>query len=160
MKEIPLTQGKVAIVDDEDYNWLSQWRWCAHKGRRDFYAVRNSYCSSGKRIILPMHRQILGLGFGDSREGDHKNHNTLDNRRKNIRIAQRFENARNTIPQKQCTSIFKGVHWNKNAGKWQSQISVANRLIHLGYYVFEELAALAYDLAAMKYHKEFASFNF
>ena len=69
MKQIQLTQGKVALVDDLDYDWLSQWKWYAHKEYGEcFYAVRHSYQREGKRRLIPMHRQILGLEYGDSRQ--------------------------------------------------------------------------------------------
>jgi hypothetical protein len=69
MKTIPLTQGKVALVDDEDYPELSKFRWCAVRHRNTWYAVRGE-SADGRRLTVRMHRQILGLGHGDKRQVD------------------------------------------------------------------------------------------
>jgi hypothetical protein len=99
---ILLTQGKFAIVDDADYEWLNQWKWCArwHMQTKSFYAVRNIPKQS---LNMRMHRQILELGNGnhDKRQGDHINHDTLDNRRNNLRIVTsrgNNSNRRNQSP--------------------------------------------------------------
>ena len=87
MKQIKLTQNKVALVDDADHDWLSQWKWYAVKDYSgDFYATRNSSWKAGKQHTIRMHRQILGLERGDKRISDHINHSTLDNCRSNLRI--------------------------------------------------------------------------
>lgn len=158
MKQILLTQGKFALVDDEDYERLNQHKWCAYKSRGLWYAMSNIKIE-GKYRHIKMHRFILDIQLGDKREVDHINHNTLDNRRSNIRICSHSENLKNRVKGR-GTSSFLGVHKEKNKKKWRSLINVEGRDLHLGYFIFEELAALAYDFAAMKYHREFASFNF
>lgn len=92
MKEIQLTQGQVALVDDSDYEELGKYKWYAQKRykTKNFDAVRN-----GRFHVISMQRQILGLELGDKRQGDHINRNPLDNRRSNLRIATASENMRN-----------------------------------------------------------------
>lgn len=89
MKEILLTQNQVALVDDADFEWLSQWKWYAiwSPGIKGFYAVRRGRLPDGRRSLIRMHRQILGLDMADKRQGDHVNHDTLDNRRENLVVS-------------------------------------------------------------------------
>jgi hypothetical protein len=101
-KIIPLTRGKFTIVSAADYEWLMQWKWTAfYPGGGNFYAVR----TEGKdRQMIYMHRFILGLHHGDPRTGDHVNSlDTLDNRRKNLRLANKTEQAYNRRVQKNNT---------------------------------------------------------
>lgn len=160
-KIIPLTQGKVAIVDDADYEWLNQWKWCTVKresGR--CYAARMVRVGLKRKTLL-MHRLILGLDFGDEREGDHINVvGTLDNRRSNLRIATKSQNMCNRGKTKENTSGFKGVSWDMNAKKWHAQIKVNGERISLGLFVNPVSAARAYDIAALELHGEFARTNF
>ncbi len=157
-RQIPLTQGKHAIVDEEDYEFLSQWKWCYHFG----YAVRTQYFQGDKkdkriRKFIKMHRFILNTPNG--MDTDHINMNKLDNRRKNLRVATRSQNQANKKSQINSSSQYKGVGWHKRKKKWTAQISVNNRLIHLGGFSTEEKAALAYNEAAKKYYGEFGRFN-
>ena len=153
MKEIPLTQGQFAIVDDADYDWLNQYKWCACKCRGNFYAIRQS-------THIYMHRQILGLERGDKRQGDHQNHNTLDNRRDNLRVCTHRENLRNQKLQKKKTSKYKGVCWSESRKKWYAYITVNKKMKNLGRFHSEIFAAGIYDRAAKKYFGEFAHLNF
>ena len=159
MKKIPLTLGKIAIVDDADYEWLSQWKWLAVKGRYTFYAVRRFRSPNGKLKTEQMHRKILGLMFGDKRQGDHKNHNGLDNRRNNLRICTHAQNQQNRNPNKACTSIYKGVNWDERNKRWRARIRIKGRLTHLGLFYSETEAAKTYDLFAKDIHGEFANTN-
>lgn len=154
---ISLTQGQFAIVDATDFEWLSRWKWNAYWDctTRSFYAQRNIRDASGKRGTISLHRQILGLEKGDSRQGDHINHNTLDNRRGNLRIASSRENQRNRGKRRDNSSGFKGVVRHRN-GKWMSRIRIAERRIYLGVFDTPELAHAAYAAAAAQYHGEFA----
>ena len=160
MKEIQLTGDHVTFVDDEDYVWLSQWKWYAGQKRNRREAVRNEKDTDGHRYIVYMSREILGLKKGDTRRCDHKNHNPLDNRRANLRDCTHSENNRNTSSREYTSSKFLGVSWDKVNKKWRASISINGKPRNLGRFVFEELAALAHDFAAMTYYREFAHFNF
>lgn len=155
MKEIPLTQGKVAIVDDEDYEALTKWKWCYHKNPRNNsgYAVGNSRNQDGKRITIRMHRVILDTPPGY--ETDHVNGNGLDNRKDNLRVATHSQNKWNTDKPADNTSGYKGVSWDKRKEKWQAQVRFNNKYIHLGRFKKKLEAAIAYNKAAIKYHGEF-----
>lgn len=155
-KRISLTQGKVAIVDDADYEWLNQWKWRVLKGYDTWYAVRNIY-KDGKRTTAKMHREILKPPIGV--EIDHRDRDGLNNQRYNMRVATHAENAHNRRKQEE-TSQFKGVTWYRWKTKWLGQIQVKNQRIHLGYFLSQTEAALAYDRAARTYFGEFANTNF
>jgi hypothetical protein len=106
-----------------------------------------------------MQRQILGLAYGDLREADHENHNTLDNRRSNLRLADVFEQAYNRRLRGDNTSGFKGVCYRKDkksTNKWRARINVRGKRVLLGYFATAEEAHGAYSKAALEYHKEFA----
>jgi hypothetical protein len=161
---IALSKNKVAIVDAIDYSWLMQWAWHAHsrsrKGCRQFYAMRKETNFSGrgpKQTNIWMHRLILDCKDGEF--ADHKNGDSLDNRRKNLRKCSTGQNARNAGPCSTNTSGFKGVHrtWN---GKWAAVIRKSPDRIRIGTFPTPEQAARAYDAAAKRLHGEFAYLNF
>jgi hypothetical protein len=150
-KSIPLSRGLFALVDDEDYDFLMQWKWYAYPKSRTFYAGR----------ILDsalMHRVITSAESG--KVVDHRNNNGLDNQRQNLRVCTQAENARNTRPHKNNSSGYKGVTWHKGMGKWQAFITVGKQHIVLGYFVKPEDAALARDEAVKKHQGEFGYLNF
>lgn len=161
-KRIPLTQGKFAIVDDEDFEYLNQFNWCANKIGNTYYAVRVLYLGGGrknqKRKKIFMHRQILNAQDGE--EVDHRNHCTLDNRKQNIRFCTHSQNNQNRNPYKNTSSKFKGVSWNKRDKKWEVQIMLNGKTIHLGLFFDEIEAANAYDDKARELFSEFAKTNF
>ena len=158
MKVIPLSQGKHAIVDAEDYVWLMQWKWTAHflPETGGFYAVR-SIAKEKRRGLLHMHRVILVPNSGE--EVDHRNHDTLDNRRSNLRICTSSQNKQNQRKQKGCTSKFKGV-WRLKSGLFRATCGARGTRRHLGYFREEIAAAKAYDAAAKERFGEFANLNF
>lgn len=155
-KEMPLTQGKIALVDVEDYDYLCQFKWHKHKPRNIYYAARNTR-KNGKKALSLMHREILKTPKGF--HTDHINGDGLDNRRNNLRICTGAQNLMNRGKTKANKSGFKGVCWNKANKKWHAQIEVDGKNKHLGFFDVKEQAALAYNEAALKYYDEFAKLN-
>jgi len=161
MKELKLQNSCLtALVDDEDYDRLSQWKWYLKKGRNTNYAARIEI-SNNTRISINMHRVILKLT--DSKIfGDHRDRDGLNNQRSNLRIATCSQNCANTISKKNSSSIYLGVSYSNTKrmkAKWVSTIGINYKQIHLGSYKTEVEAAKAYDEAAKKYHGEFARLN-
>jgi hypothetical protein len=158
MKEIQLTQGKVALVDDEDYEYLNQWKWYANKLGNKFYAVRNLRINKKYVGSILMHRLVANNN--SKMHTDHCNGDSLDNRKENLRICNASENLMNQKKHLNNKSGYKGVgKYNNNKSKFRSQISCNGKFIHLGYYKTKEDAAKAYNAAAIKYHGEFANLN-
>lgn len=149
MKEIQLTQGKVTIVDDEDYEILNQYKWYANFNSGNYYAMNNKLGS--------MHRFIAKTPKG--LVTDHINHNTLDNRRDNLRVCTLQENNKNRNKRNNTSSKYMGVTWFKVVNKWKSQIKVDKNVIYLGSFSDEKEAAIAYNKAAIQYFGEFANLN-
>jgi len=161
MKTIPLTQGKFALVDDADYEWINQLCWHALQpgSRRTFYATRTVRMGKGKRKREWMHRLILGLQPNDKRQCDHIDGNGLNNVRSNLRPCTNQQNHQSQRKWKAGTSKYKGVWWRSDVHKWQSYIRVNLKLIYLGYFDSEADAATAYNEAALKHFGEFALLN-
>ena len=158
-RRIPLTQGKFAIVDPEDYERLAKHKWQASRFPRSYYATRCVSFGNGRQKNIQMHRQIIKIEGGFC--CDHINHNGLDNRKVNLRQASRAQNCWNKRKQRgNHSSGFKGVSWFKRENKWQARIQVNGRKIFLGSYKNEIDAAKAYDRAAIKYYREYAVLNF
>jgi hypothetical protein len=158
-RRIPLTQGKYAIVDPEDFERLNKHKWCAVKSSNTFYAGRTIYVGK-KNISIRMHREVIHPP--DHLFVDHINHNGLDNRKANLRPATCAQNNYNKsiIRREIISSKYKGVIWQKEEKKWMVRIGVNGEQKHVGYFKDEIQAAKAYDKAAKKYHKEFACLNF
>lgn len=150
MKEIPLSKGQVALVDDADYEWLSKRRWHVDS---DGYAVGWDGNTKTK-----MHRIIVGAEKNE--QVDHINRNRLDNQRTNLRRCTQEDNHKNIRHSPRGTSRFKGVHWDKEHRKWRVSLSVDTRILFVGRFDDEIAAAKAYDVAARHYHGEFATLNF
>jgi hypothetical protein len=159
-KEIQLTQGKVAIVDDEDFEYLNQWKWCLRgTGRGKFYAIRGFRKSkkNNKTGSVRMHRQIMKVEKGFV--VDHIDGNTLNNKKNNFRICTQSDNCKNQKMSIKNKCGYKGVSQQKNTNKFISQISLNNNKIYLGTFTDIIDAARAYNEAALKYHGEFAHIN-
>ncbi len=154
MKEIQLTQGQVALVDDEDYEHLNQWKWYAHKFKSTYYAGRTCR-ASGKPKTIKMHREIMKTPAGFL--CDHKDHNGLNNQKCNLRNCTKSENNANGTSM--GSSKYLGVSYYKAAKKWQAYIRKDNKPIFLGKHDSENMAGKAYNEAALKYHGEFARLN-
>jgi hypothetical protein len=150
-REIPLTKGQVALVDDNDALLVSGRKWTTFGARAHRY-----YARTGGPDGVAMHRLIMGLARGDRREVDHINGNTLDNRRHNLRICDHRENVRNRRLGRDNTSGYKGVTFSKGKGKWQAQIAFDGRRRHLGYFSDPQIAHAAYCASARELHGEFA----
>jgi hypothetical protein len=141
MREIPLTQGQVAIVDDGDYDLLSQWKWYAawDDANRYFYAVRTVRTEKGPRA-MPMHRLLMGLEYGDKRHVDHVDGITLNNRRANLQIVTNRQNCQNKRMHREGKLVGASFH----NGKWVARIWIGRKQIWLGYFPTEQAAHEAY----------------
>lgn len=155
MKEIGLSRGMVATVDDDIFEELSQHKWTVMKGTSTWYAYRKE--RRGERLInIYMHRQIMDTPPG--MDTDHQDRNGLHNWRGNLRVCTRTQNRANSIKTR-GTSRFKGVVWDK--GAWQAKITIHGVITYLGRFGNDEIAAaLAYDVAALEHFGEFARLNF
>jgi len=151
-KEIQLTKGYVAIVDDDDFEHLSGYRWYQHSHG---YAV-HTYTENGKRVQLYMHRVIMKPKSGVV---DHRNRNPLDNRKKNLRCCTQRENAMNRVGK---TGVkYKGVsrYSKRYPNRWRANIVVHYKQKWLGSFSSQEEAAEAYNKAAIIYFGEYAKLN-
>lgn len=164
-KYLPLTQGMYTLVDDEDFDWLNQWKWqyqafgCADKG----YAVNNKWVKgsypNAKCSTTRMHRFIMSAPKGSPI--DHINGNTLDNRKENLRICTTTDNNRNIAKKPNCTSQFKGVSFVKSSKKWLVSFRDKDgKNYNLGTYINEEVAARVWDKAAYERDGQYARLNF
>jgi len=153
MKFIELTAGKFALVDDEDFEMVNALNWNANFQHTTWYARA---WQKPKRIL--MHRLIMGVTDSGILV-DHRNHDGLDNRRNNLRIASKADNCRNKSHRNGTSSKYHGVCWHKATNKWITKICVDYTDIHLGIFEKEEDAALAYNVAAVKYFDKFANLN-
>lgn len=155
MREILLTQGKVALVDDQDYEWLSQWKWQAIRGHTGiWYAVRCEGPHSQRQYLL-MHRVITDAP--EWRKVDHKDHDGLNNQRHNLRTCTCSQNLGNRRGRKNTASGYKGVM--QNGSGWQARIQCNGRRYCLGTFTHAGDAAQAYNEAALRLFGEFAYVN-
>lgn len=158
MKKIPLTQGKFALVDDKDYEYLMQWKWYAGKSGNVYYASRDKAMDGAQKRVL-MHREIVRPE--ESEEVDHISHDTLDNQRRNLRICTHRQNSMNRRPNKsKIASQYKGVFRPAATRKWQASINSKGTHYHLGSFESEKNAALTYDRKAKELFGQFAWLNF
>lgn len=155
MKYLELTRGKRAIVDDDDYALLSQWKWSAVKGNgklSNFYAMRGE-----KRKTIKLHRFIMKAKKGEII--DHLDGNGLNNTKKNLRRCSQQENIRNSRKRRGTSSRYKGVSWDKREKKWSAYITFDYAKIALGNHDSENEAAIQYNEKAKELFGEFAKLN-
>lgn len=156
MKRIPLTQGFFAIVDDEDYERVSKFKWRAIVQGKSVHAARMIW-NKGKQLHIKMHRFILNAP--DGMFVDHINYNCLDNKRVNIRLCTPQESSYHRRGIANSSSKYKGI-WRAGTKKWQAQIKHNNKAIYIGQYNNEIKAAKAYDVKARELFGKFAELNF
>ncbi len=160
VREIPLTQGLVALVDAADYEFLAKYKWCAS---RRASRMRYGLVYATTNVPRPMRGHIkmhhLIMAAPDGCVTDHRNGNGLDNRRSNLRIATLSQNNMNARLRSNNTSGFKGVFFRPR-GKWQAMIWKNYVSYSLGYHETPEQAAIAYDAKARELFGEFALLNF
>lgn len=159
MIKIPLTQGKFALIDGEDYCLVSQYKWFAHVSGRTWYAETHPKRNSK---VIKMHQLLMGIIPGI--EIDHKDGNGLNNQRYNLRRCTHAQNLCNKKKYKhhdghKTASIHKGLSWDKKLKKWYSRIQINSKRIYLGHFISEIEAAEAYNKAALEKFGEFANFN-
>lgn len=154
MPELTLTNGHVLLFDEEDSELISQHNWHAWRCRptAPYYAATNVKLSNGKKTIKYLHRLLAGES---GMEVDHRNGNGLDNRRSNLRISTRQQNAANIGLSKANKSGYKGVCWIKRRNSYK----VTFQLKHLGYFKDAWEGAQAYNAAAIQTNGEFARLN-
>jgi len=153
MKQIPLTQGKFALVDDEDFEFINRRKWHILKGKNTCYAITTK--GIFPKAIL-MHRLILEAS--PEMQVDHIDGNGLNNTRANLRLCESRENQRNHRLYSTSTTGFKGVSAFRK--KFKANIGFDNKQIFIGLFETPEEAARAYDKLALEYFGEFASLNF
>lgn len=152
-KEIVLSNGMIATVDDDDYALVAHYKWHAHRERHTVYAV-----TSGAKIR--MHRLILDIVETPQAIGDHIDRNGLNNQRKNLRVLDNADNHWNHNKYVKATSRFKGVCFHKAARKWQASVGGGVNRQYVGLFGEECDAATAYNFAVEEMgHGELASFN-
>jgi hypothetical protein len=154
MREIQLSQGQVALVDDADFDRINRVRWHAQRTPEGvFYAIAaGADPQTGKRTTVYMHRMVMRAPKGSA--VDHRDGNRLNNQRDNLRFCNPLENVGNSKKQRISRMPYKGILRSKN--KWRARIGH----VHLGMFCTPEEAAAAYDKAALERFGEFACVNF
>lgn len=157
MKEIPLTRGYVALVDDEDFERASQYKWHAQAGRNTTYASRDVTINGAKKSVY-LHRFVLSVPAGVA--VDHIDRNGLNCQKYNLRSCSNSQNSYNQGVSPKNTSGYRGVSWNKRLGKWHAYVSAKGKRRHVGFYDTPEDAAGMRDVYAGALHGKFAYLNF
>ena len=163
MKEIPLNKGMVALVDDEDYERCMQYKWFAKKQSvHNYYAYRNVSIGDKKhkrQVSLSLHRFVLGL-VGVNVIIDHKDRDTLNDQKDNLRICTTSQNCMNKRKRSNSNCDLRGVQIDKRNNKFTCVIWQEKKNIHLGSYITKEEAGHVRDFWSAYFHKDFANFNF
>jgi hypothetical protein len=160
MKQIELTQGKFTLVDDDDFVFLSQFRWVLREKRKNtFYAVLPFYYKMTQNTLsIQMHAVIMNVIDPDI-QVDHIDGNGLNNQKNNLRLCTHQQNQFNQRLSKANSSGYKGVYWCSHRKRWIAQISINKKPKNLGGFLNKEEAAKAYNEAAILYYGEFAKLN-
>ena len=159
MKEIPLTQGKFAIVDDEDYDKINSFKWHSHRMKNtNRYYAGHFFKINGKYKYYHMHKFIMD-SIGIDNIIDHIDGNGLNNQKSNLRICSFSDNIKNQKKRINSKSKYKGVYHIKKSGMYRARIQADGKRLHLGCFVNEIDAAIAYNNAALMYFGEFANIN-
>lgn len=154
-RRIPLTQGKVALVDAADYDSVSRFKWHAHKDNSTFYASRAGKRKEGKcGKTISMHRFLTNWAMTDHIDG-----NGLNNQRRNLRPCTSRQNSANYRKPAGGTSKYKGVSWSKIGKRWQVFVRKNGKPTYLGLFESEIEAAKVYNGAAIREFGEFARLN-
>lgn len=156
MKEIQLTQGKVAMVDDQDFELVNERKWCATKTFNGNYYAACRLKEPGRRMVR-LHTFLTGF-----KETDHIDGDGLNNQRDNLRDGTHTENSHNSRKHagtRVCSSKYKGVTFIKSRNNWRCGIQVNGKYIFLGHHKTETIAAQVYNIAAAKHFGEFARLN-
>lgn len=153
MIQVPLTQGRFALVDDADFALVSQFKWYVCICKNTCYAMRKEIID-GKYKRIGLHSFLMGA---IDKLCDFIDGNGLNCQRSNLRIATRSQDAMNK--KAWGSSKYLGVSYNVKNGTWRSYIRIKGKLKSLGSYVFENDAALAYNEAAIERDKDFARLN-
>lgn len=161
MREIELSKGFKARVSDQDFSRLNKYSWFVwipSKSPHLIYAVRKITKPDGRTTKVLMHRQILCAS--GSLEVDHKDRDTLNNQRGNLRFATASQNQANSRQHRDAgSSRFKGVTWHRGSGKWQASVQCQKQRFYVGYFSDENLAAEAYNKKAKELFGEYARLN-
>lgn len=156
VKTIKLTKNKETLVDDEDFEMLNKFKWYADKAYGTYYAARYIRSTTSKKgwTSLRMHRAIMGKNKG--KEIDHIDGDGLNNKKSNLRVCSHAENMKNRGKQKDNSTGFKGVWYNKRNNKYIAEITVNGKKTWLGQKTTAEEAYKLYAIGCIKYHKEYA----
>ncbi len=157
-RRIYLDEGMYTIVDPQDFYEFGGYNWYAGGHGTKYYAMRTVENEEGKITTVRLHREIMRPAEGNV--VDHRDGNSLDNRRENMREATQRENMYNRKKRKNTSSRYVGARYDKERGKWASEIKHNGKKYFLGRFDSEIAAAKAYDAAAKKYRGEFARLNF
>lgn len=160
MKRIPLTQGKEALVDDQDYEYLMRWRWHAARSRDKglFYGGRTDYSTGHKRTVF-IHQEVARRAGMVPGHYDHRDGNGLDDRRSNLRLADGFENQSNRGPNRNNKAGPKGVYFEAFTGRYRAELMARGRRYKSRRFHTIVEATKAYNKLALEHHGEFAWLN-
>jgi hypothetical protein len=160
MKQIPLTQGQFALVDDEDYEFLTRFKWHFEGNSRNRYAYTNfkNSVSKPRQFRISMGVMLLNT-YKTGLQVDHIDGNGLNNQKENIRICNHIQNGWNRRKLQKCSSKYVGVSLDKKTLKWTARVRINGIRTYLGCFNSEEDAAIAVDKSIINERKNFAKLN-